>query len=89
MTGKETIPELHLKQLGFTYIACGPFTKHLERIKKFRETGNLKHVHRNELDHILLYLHGLICCICFKKIESHVFFRKKMNVNSFNFNVKI
>ena len=32
--------ELHGKHLGFTYSACGPFTKHLERIQKFRETGN-------------------------------------------------
>ena len=24
--------------------------KHCERIKKFRETGDLKHLHRNELD---------------------------------------
>ena len=42
--------ELHLKQPGFTYSACGPFTKHRERIQKFREMGNLKHLHRNELD---------------------------------------
>ena len=33
--------ELHLKHPGFTYIACGPFTKHRERIQKLRETGNL------------------------------------------------
>ena len=44
------MPELHLKQLVFTYIACGPFTKHRERIQTFRETGNLKHLYRNELD---------------------------------------
>ena len=43
--------ELHLKQPGFTYSTCGPFTKHRERIKrKFRETGNLKHLYRNELE---------------------------------------
>ena len=42
--------ELHLKQPGFTYSACGPFTKHRERIQKFRETGNLKYLYRNELD---------------------------------------
>ena len=30
--------------------AWGPFTKHRERIQKFRETGNLKHLDRNELD---------------------------------------
>ena len=44
------MPELHFKKPGFTYIACGRFTKHLERIQKFRETGNLKHLYRNRLD---------------------------------------
>ena len=34
--------ELHLKQPGFTYSTCRPFTQHLERIQKFKETGNLK-----------------------------------------------
>ena len=43
------IPELHIKQPGFTHSACGPFTKHRERIQKFRETENLKHLYRNEL----------------------------------------
>ena len=50
MTGDNLIPELNLKQRGFTYSACGPFTKHRERIQKFRETGNLKHLYRNKLD---------------------------------------
>ena len=44
------MPDLHLKQLGFTYSAFGPFTKHQERIKKFRETCNLKHLYKNELE---------------------------------------
>ena len=44
------MPELHLKQPGFTYSACGPFTKHRKRIQKFRETGILKHLYRNELN---------------------------------------
>ena len=44
------MPELHLKQPGFIFSACGPFTKHCERIKKFRETGYLKHLYINELD---------------------------------------
>ena len=43
------MPELHLKQPGFT-CACGPFTKHHERIQKFGETGNLKHFYGNGLD---------------------------------------
>ena len=30
---------MHLRQLGFTYSACGPFTKNKERIQKFEEIG--------------------------------------------------
>ena len=50
LSGDKFVPELHLKQQGITYSVCGPFTKHRERIQKFRETGNLKHLYRNELD---------------------------------------
>ena len=39
-TEDNIMPELHLKQPGFTYSACGPFTKHCKRIHKFRKTGN-------------------------------------------------
>ena len=44
------MPEMHLKQLGFTYSACGPFTKNKERIKKFMQTGNTNFIYKNELD---------------------------------------
>ena len=50
MTGDTFILEFYLKQPEFIYSACGPFTKHREKIHKFRETGNLKHLHRSELD---------------------------------------
>ena len=40
--------ELHLKQPGFTYSDCVLFAKHRERIQKFRETVNFKHLYRNE-----------------------------------------
>ena len=42
--------ELHLKQPGFTYSACGPITKNKERIQKFKETGDSRYIYRNELD---------------------------------------
>ena len=42
------MPDLHLKQSSFTYGACRPFTKHRERIQRFRGTGNLKHLYRNK-----------------------------------------
>ena len=34
------MPEMHLKQPGFAYSACGPFTKNKEKIEKFMQTGN-------------------------------------------------
>ena len=41
LTGDKCMPEMHLKQPGFTtYSACGPFTKNKERIEKFMQTGN-------------------------------------------------
>ena len=54
LNGNKLLPELHLKQLGFTYSACRPLTKHRERIRKFRERGNLKHLYRNKLDNARL-----------------------------------
>ena len=50
LTGDKFMPELNLKQPEFTYSTCLPFTKHRERIQQFVETGNLKHLYRNELD---------------------------------------
>ena len=44
------MPEMHLKQPGFTYSACGPFTKNKERIQKFKETGDTNYIYKNELD---------------------------------------
>ena len=34
------MPEIHLRQPGFTYSACGPFTKSKERIQKFKERNS-------------------------------------------------
>ena len=38
------MPEMHLKQLGFTYSVCGPFTKNKERIKKFRKKQEIHNI---------------------------------------------
>ena len=40
LTGDAFMREMHLKQSGFTYSACGPFTKNKERIEKFMQTRN-------------------------------------------------
>ena len=44
------IPEMHLRQPGFTYSASGPFTKHKERIEKFMQSGNTNFIYKNEFD---------------------------------------
>ena len=40
LVGDKFMPEMHLKQPGFTYSACGPFIKNKERVQKFKETGD-------------------------------------------------
>ena len=49
LTSNKFTPESHLKNPGLTYSTCGPFSKHRERIQKFKEIGNLKHLYRNKL----------------------------------------
>ena len=42
---------MHSKQVGFTYSACGPFTKNKERIgKKLQKFKYSRYIYRNELD---------------------------------------
>ena len=50
MAGDKFMPEMHLKQPGLTYSACGPFTRNKERIAKFMQTENTDFIYRNELD---------------------------------------
>ena len=50
LAGDKFMPEIHLRQPQFTYSACGPFTKHEQRIQKFKETGDTNYIHKNELD---------------------------------------
>ena len=50
LTGDKFMLELLLRQPGFTYSACEPFTEHHERIQKFKETGDLNYIYKNELD---------------------------------------
>ena len=48
--GDKFMPEMHLRQPGFTYSACGPFTKNKERMQKFKQTGDSRYIHKNDLD---------------------------------------
>ena len=50
LVGDKFMPEMHLKQPGFTYSACGSFTKNKQRIEKFLQTGDTNFIYKNELD---------------------------------------
>ena len=58
LAGDKFMPEMHLKQPGFTYSACGPFTKNKERIQKFKKTGDANYIYKNELDQAC-FQHGM------------------------------
>ena len=50
LAGDKFMPEMHLRQPRFVYSACGPFTRHKERIKEFKRTGDTRYIYRNELN---------------------------------------
>ena len=60
LVGDKFMPEMHLKQPGFTYSASGLFTKNKERIEKFMQTGNTDFIYRNELDKAC-FQHDMAC----------------------------
>ena len=50
LVGAIFMSEMYLKQPGFTFSACGPFTKNKERIQNFKEKGDTSYIYKNELD---------------------------------------
>ena len=50
LAGDKFMPEMHLRPPRFVYSACGPFTRHKERIKEFKRTGDTRYIYRNKLD---------------------------------------
>ena len=64
LAGDKFMPEMHLKQPGFTFNTCGPFTTNRERMQKVKETGDTKYIYRNELDKA-----------CFQHYMAHRYFK--------------
>ena len=50
LAGDKFLREMHLRQPGFTYSLCGPFTKNKKRIQKFEESEDSRNIYQNELD---------------------------------------
>ena len=58
LAGDKFMPEMHLRQPGFTYSACGTFTKNKEKIQKFTETKDSRYTYQNELNKAC-FQHGM------------------------------
>ena len=76
------MPEMHLKEPGFTYSACGPFTKNKERIQKFKETGDTSYIYKNELDKTC-FQHDM-AYVNFKDLERRTASDKVLRDKAFN-----
>ena len=50
LAGNKFMPEMDLSQPRFVYSAYVPFTRHKERIKEFKRTGDTRYIYRNKLD---------------------------------------
>ena len=82
LVGDKFMPEMHLRQPGFTYSACGPFTKNKQKIQKFKETGDTNYIYKNELDkvcfqHVMAYGD-------FKDLKRRTTFDKILRDKAFN-----
>ena len=52
------MPEMHLKQPGFTYSAFGPFTKNKKSLENIMQTENTNVIYKDELDKAC-FQHGM------------------------------
>ena len=83
------VSEMHLRQLGLIYSACGSFIKNEERIQDFQATRDSRYIYQNEIDHIffqndMVYggfkdfpsrtsLEKVLCCKAFAVVENTKF----------------
>ena len=81
--------ETHLKKPGFTYNACGPFTKNKEWVKQFKEKWDSRYFYQNELDkgcfqHDMAYGDYLNVFILFKDLNRKTATDKVLRNKVFN-----
>ena len=50
LAGDKFMPEMHLKQPGFSYSACVPFTKHKKEFKIKKKTGDTSYIYKKDID---------------------------------------
>ena len=85
LAGDKLMPELHLRQTGFTCSVCGPFTKNKERIQNFKETGYSKYIYQTEIDKAC-FQHD-VACGDFKDLPKRRTADKVLFDKSFTYNI--
>ena len=78
----KSMPEMHLRQSGFTYSTCGSFLKNKERIKKFSEIEDSRYVYQNKLDKTCFQLDMAYGDL--KDLNRKTFADKVLRDNAFN-----
>ena len=54
------MPEMHLKQPGFTYSGCGSFNKNKGRIQKLKKTGDTSYIYKI-IQNLIRLVSNMIC----------------------------
>ena len=83
LVGNVFMPEIHLRQPGFTYSTCRPFTKNKERITNFEETGDSRYIYQIELDKAC-FQHDIYGYGDFKDLNKRTFAEKILRDQGFN-----
>ena len=78
LAGDKCMPEMHLRQPRFVYSVCGPFTRHKERIKEFKRTGDINLLYRNALDKVC-FKHDAAYAI-YKDVENRLIADDKLKI---------
>ena len=69
LIGNKFMPEMHLwDPKAKKYSACGPFTRHQQRINEFMKNGRLSHIAKNRLD-----------AACFQHDSAHDKYKDSLN----------
>ena len=77
LAGDKFMPEMHLRQPKFTYSACGTFTKHKQRIQKYKETGDTNYIYKiNWIKLVLLMILRILIVKILQKEPLQIKFKK-------------
>ena len=82
LAGDKFMPEMHSRQPQFVYSACGPFTRHMEKIKESNCTGDTRLLYRNEL-HKACFKHDA-AYVKYKDVENRLISDQKLGNSAYD-----